>query len=252
MEWLIGLICLVLLGLFVESWQQVEEEHKRKLEQEEAEHKLKLELKRKAGLDPLYQKLRKRNQILFGISVFLTSCVVTAIFINLNLDPLDESTTLQSTSPIAIPEKTDVIINNEVSRVSTPNSKQPDTLETQPLNFQHSYNHDGAISTYNYEDNYPSKSKIENHNISVFEASNFIGKDKIVCGEVIQKSLTNKATYINFGQAYPKQVFSGVVWNNSDIAINEGEYICISGLIESYKGVPQIIIHSVDEQIQYQ
>jgi len=70
-----------------------------------------------------------------------------------------------------------------------------------------------------------------------------------VCGEVSQISQTSKATYINFGGIYPKHKFSAVIWSNNIMPTSEGSKICITGLVESYKGVPQIVIRSVENQI---
>ena len=85
--------------------------------------------------------------------------------------------------------------------------------------------------------------------ISVYEADAHIGESTIVCGEVIQISQTSKATYINFGGIYPKHKFSAVIWSNNIMPTSEGSNICITGLVESYKGVPQIVIRSVENQI---
>ena len=85
--------------------------------------------------------------------------------------------------------------------------------------------------------------------ISVYEADAHIGESTTVCGEVSQISQTSKATYINFGGIYPKHKFSAVIWSNNIMPTSEGSKICITGLVESYKGVPQIVIRSVENQI---
>ena len=85
--------------------------------------------------------------------------------------------------------------------------------------------------------------------ISVYEADAHIGESTTVCGEVSQISQTSKATYINFGGIYPKHKFSAVIWSNNIMPTSEGSNICITGLVESYKGVPQIVIRSVENQI---
>ena len=85
--------------------------------------------------------------------------------------------------------------------------------------------------------------------IPVAEVGQYVGQTAKVCGEISQISTTSKATYINFGGNYPRQKFSAVIWNSHIGSFEAHDHVCISGVIGSYKGVPQIVVESVDSQI---
>ena len=88
--------------------------------------------------------------------------------------------------------------------------------------------------------------------IHASDASKYIGKYRKVCGQVVQIKEFSKGIYLNFGNNYPRQNLTAVVWS-SDISnfgnLNQyvGNSICISGEITSYRGTPQIELSSLEQ-----
>lgn len=81
------------------------------------------------------------------------------------------------------------------------------------------------------------------------EAAQHAGEEAAVTGKVAAVSKSNKGTtYLNFGDRFPRQVFSGVVLSRDeakvgDVKIYEGQVVTITGRIElSPDGKPQILI----------
>lgn len=97
------------------------------------------------------------------------------------------------------------------------------------------------------------KSHTENSSfIHASNASKYIGKYRKVCGQVVQIKEFSKGIYLNFGNNYPRQNLTAVVWS-SDIPnfgnLNQyvGNSICISGEITSYRGTPQIELSNLEQ-----
>lgn len=88
--------------------------------------------------------------------------------------------------------------------------------------------------------------------IHASDASKYIGEYRKVCGQVVQIKEFSKGIYLNFGNNYPRQNLTAVVWS-SDISnfgnLNQyvGSSICISGEITSYRGTPQIELSSLEQ-----
>ena len=88
--------------------------------------------------------------------------------------------------------------------------------------------------------------------IHASDASKYIGEYRKVCGQVVQIKEFSKGIYLNFGNNYPRQNLTAVVWS-SDISnfgnLNEyvGKSTCISGEITSYRGTPQIELSSLEQ-----
>ena len=88
--------------------------------------------------------------------------------------------------------------------------------------------------------------------IHASDASKYIGEYRKVCGQVVQIKEFSKGIYLNFGNNYPRQNLTAVVWS-SDIPnfgnLNQyvGNSICISGEITSYRGTPQIELSSLEQ-----
>lgn len=95
--------------------------------------------------------------------------------------------------------------------------------------------------------------KIKN-SVSAKEAQKYIGEQKIVCGQVEQVKKFNKGFYLNLGNRFPYQEATLVIWSNNadkfdNLSSYEGNLICVNGLIDTYKGSPQIEL-SEPSQIQ--
>ena len=90
------------------------------------------------------------------------------------------------------------------------------------------------------------------------DAANYIGEQGTVCGPVIDtryaSSSNGKPTFLNFDRAYPNHAMVVVIWgsergaftNNPETYYKEKD-VCATGLIESYKGTPQIVARSEDQ-----
>ena len=84
------------------------------------------------------------------------------------------------------------------------------------------------------------------------EAAYYIGEHKTVCGPVVDShyasSSNGQPTFLNIGQPYPKpNRFTVVIWgrNRSKFStgpeqLYSGDTICVTGLIEEYRGIPEI------------
>ncbi|MEE2875118.1 MAG: hypothetical protein VYD09_01130 [Chloroflexota bacterium] len=94
--------------------------------------------------------------------------------------------------------------------------------------------------------------------ISGYDARKHIGETKTVCGIVVDthyaRTSNGRPTFLNFDAPYPNHPFVALIWgemrNNfggSPESFFLGRMLCVRGLIESYKGKPQIILRSVSQ-----
>ena len=88
--------------------------------------------------------------------------------------------------------------------------------------------------------------------ISPEEAINHIGQQATVCGNVSSTHFSPKTkgqpTFLNLNRPYPKHIFTVLIWGsdrskffNVPETYYKNKKICVSGLIEQYKGIPEII-----------
>lgn len=78
------------------------------------------------------------------------------------------------------------------------------------------------------------------------------GENGTVCGKVASEktaaSSRGEPTFINLDSAYPNQVFTILVWGNDRKNVGElprvGSHVCASGVIQDYRGVPEIVVRS--------
>ena len=259
-------------NFFSETYQEVKEKERYDLEQKKKQDEFALEAQRKkaeqelefrkqAGLDPIYQEQTRKNKQYKAVIVSLIGLI---IFIGGYI--------LFSNNESVVAREDHILLNAEeiadASRQLPVDSQQNQHL---PERFIPSNVHEQQIETDTasttkpidqpkieeprqavlnpFEGNIDDKNLSTSGQISVYEADAHIGESTTVCGEVSQISQTSKATYINFGGIYPKHKFSAVIWSNNIMPTSEGSNICITGLVESYKGVPQIVIRSVENQI---
>ncbi len=88
--------------------------------------------------------------------------------------------------------------------------------------------------------------------ISAADAKNHVGEKAKVCGKVASErtapSSRGEPTFINLDAAYPNQVFTILVWGDDRQKVGalprEGSRVCATGLIQDYKGVPEIVVKS--------
>jgi DNA/RNA endonuclease YhcR with UshA esterase domain len=88
------------------------------------------------------------------------------------------------------------------------------------------------------------------------EATQHVGQKATVEGVVAAVTSSGKGnTFINFGDRYPNQTFTGWIPKESELAGEstlaglEGKKIKITGTIELYKGKPEIKIMSKDQLV---
>lgn len=87
--------------------------------------------------------------------------------------------------------------------------------------------------------------------ITATDAKNHIGERATVCGKVVSARYADRSrsqpTFLNLDEAYPKQVFTIVIWGDDRSKFGEPENkysdkrICVTGKIASYRGSPEIV-----------
>jgi hypothetical protein len=93
--------------------------------------------------------------------------------------------------------------------------------------------------------------------ISSYEARNHVGEYSKVCGQVASTHFANRSrgapTFINLEEPYPKQVFTALIWAEDRSKFGspevryENQQICVSGVIQVYRGVPEIILRNSNQ-----
>ena len=92
------------------------------------------------------------------------------------------------------------------------------------------------------------------------DAAKFIGLQKTVCGTFASAHFATKTkgqpTFINLDKPYPNQVFTVLIWwsdrgkfEKPPEVLYSGKEICVTGMIQSYQGRPEIIVQE-PRQIQ--
>jgi DNA/RNA endonuclease YhcR with UshA esterase domain len=84
------------------------------------------------------------------------------------------------------------------------------------------------------------------------QAASHVGEHQTVCGTVASATYAVKSngrpTFLNLGQPYPNHVFTAVVWGEVRATFAyepedfEGETICVTGRITTYRGKLQITV----------
>jgi|HubBroStandDraft_1064217.scaffolds.fasta_scaffold144859_2 hypothetical protein len=78
------------------------------------------------------------------------------------------------------------------------------------------------------------------------------GENATVCGKVASErtatSSRGEPTFINLDAAYPNQIFTILVWGDDRQKVGalpgEGSRVCATGVIQDYRGVPEIVVRS--------
>ena len=95
------------------------------------------------------------------------------------------------------------------------------------------------------------ESQISANALSASEAIGYVGSKRTVCGNVVSANYASgskgKPTFLNLDKNYPNQIFTILIWGDNRSNFPEApeifyrnQKVCASGLIEAYKGVPQI------------
>jgi DNA/RNA endonuclease YhcR with UshA esterase domain len=82
--------------------------------------------------------------------------------------------------------------------------------------------------------------------ISPEDAANHVGESATVCGIVVSAHYAARSrsqpTFLNFGRAYPAQIFTAVTFGSDRAKFGEpektlqGKRICVTGIIRLYRG----------------
>jgi exonuclease VII large subunit len=91
--------------------------------------------------------------------------------------------------------------------------------------------------------------------VKIADAMNHLGETGTVCGKVVSEwtatSSKGEPTFINLDTPYPNQTFRIVIWeeDRQDIGSlpSQGSRVCATGKIQTYRGVPQIVVRSVGQ-----
>jgi DNA/RNA endonuclease YhcR with UshA esterase domain len=94
--------------------------------------------------------------------------------------------------------------------------------------------------------------------INAIDAHKYVGMEKTVCGTVASATYAirsrGKPTFLNLDQPYPKQIFTVVIWGsdrnkfkNPPETFFRGKRICVTGIIGTYRGKPQIVVRGPDQ-----
>lgn len=94
----------------------------------------------------------------------------------------------------------------------------------------------------------------ESKRLTTKEAADHIGETATVCGKVASARYASQSrgapTFLNLDQPYPNHIFTIVIWgtDRSKFQTPEEYYrdksVCITGKIESYNKLPQIVARS--------
>jgi DNA/RNA endonuclease YhcR with UshA esterase domain len=84
------------------------------------------------------------------------------------------------------------------------------------------------------------------------EASSHTGEAATVCGTVASATYAARSrgspTFLNLDKAHPDHIFTIVIWRDNRAAFGNpemrysGKRLCVSGVIEDYRGRPEIVV----------
>jgi hypothetical protein len=89
--------------------------------------------------------------------------------------------------------------------------------------------------------------------ITASEAKDHVGERATVCGQLASTRYADRTkgqpTFLNLDAAYPNQTFTIVIWGSDRSKFGEPETkyrdkrVCATGMIKTYRGVPEIEAH---------
>jgi len=94
--------------------------------------------------------------------------------------------------------------------------------------------------------------------ITASQAKAHEGENATVCGTVASEhtasSSRGEPTFVNLDAAYPKEVFTMLVWGDDRKSVGTlpttGSHVCVTGLIKDYRGVPEIVVKSSGQVVR--
>jgi hypothetical protein len=83
--------------------------------------------------------------------------------------------------------------------------------------------------------------------ISPSQAQAYVGRYKVVCGQVASTRRIEAGLFINFDRPYPNEAMAAVIWrqhveNIARDGFRDGQQLCVAGTIQTFRGKPQIEI----------
>jgi hypothetical protein len=92
------------------------------------------------------------------------------------------------------------------------------------------------------------------------EAAKYVGKNATVCGQVASSSYSARSrrrpTFLNLDRPYPNHIFTALIWGEDRDKFSpppenaySGKKICVTGMISSYQGQPQIVVRNPSQII---
>lgn len=183
-----------------------------------------------------------KKRVSFNIIFTLVSLVIISLLIFWNYKITLENQKLFDSSNASILKR-----ESELEKCINEKEEVSNSLQSEKSNFS------------DYKEGYDG---ISTFIISWNEAISFQNEYKIVCGPVVnQNNLTEGTIFLDLGAPYPSpNRFSVVIWpeeikvNGQAITINpflghnyNNKEICVIGLIDFYKNVPQIQVRSYDQ-----
>ena len=93
----------------------------------------------------------------------------------------------------------------------------------------------------------------QEQSIKPADAGKYVGEKKTVCGMVASATYAvrtkGQPTFLNLDQPYPNQIFTVLIWGSDRKKFSDppetfykGKTICVTGLIKSFRGKPEIIV----------
>src|SRR5262245_38957530 len=92
--------------------------------------------------------------------------------------------------------------------------------------------------------------------ITPAQAKDHVGKRATVCGVVASANFAARSsgqpTFLNLDEPYPRHIFTAVIWIEDRAKFGKpetlkGRRVCVSGLVEDYRGKPQIVLQDADQ-----
>jgi DNA/RNA endonuclease YhcR with UshA esterase domain len=77
----------------------------------------------------------------------------------------------------------------------------------------------------------------------------------VVSGASYEASVSGKPTFINFDKPYPNHTFTTLIWGDkrdrfnpaAEVQFGSGKRVCVTGLVEMYRGKPEIVVSTPDQ-----
>ena len=92
--------------------------------------------------------------------------------------------------------------------------------------------------------------------ITPAQAKDYVGKQATVCGVVASANFAARSkrqpTFLNLDEPYPRHIFTAVIWIEDRPKFGKpetlkGRRVCVSGLVEDYRGKPQIVLQEAEQ-----